>query len=302
MKLATLLRPDLVFLDVEGENRRSVYKEIVSRMELKLELNETVDSIVDGLIEREDTTQLPYELNLAFPHLRLSSFNDLHISVTVLKKPVKLKENDWSDTQIILTFLISFDTSETYLMVLAAFTRYLLNQINRKHLIEAESADGLISMLDEDNVEIRHTLTAEDIMKKKYPFVKKDDHLGTALDIFTREKCLVLPVIDNGNILAGVISARAVVLKSIPEYILMLDNTKFLTSFEPFKKLLDDEQDISVADYTYPSELTITPETPLIQFTLLLVKGVASDIFVVKEGKLLGVITMQEIINNVLRG
>jgi nitrogen PTS system EIIA component len=90
--------------------------------------------------------------------------------------------------------------------------------------------------------------------------------------------------------------------RSIPKYMLMLDNSQFLTSFEPFENIINDENSVHVKDYISEPEMIISPETPLIQVTLLFVKRLKKILFVVKDGNLLGVVTMQEIINKVLRG
>ena len=113
---------------------------------------------------------------------------------------------------------------------------------------------------------------------------------------------MILPVIDKNHLLVGQIDSFDLVRKSIPKYMLLLDNHQFLTSFEPFENIIKDETSIFVKDYISEPEMIIEPETPLIQLTLLLVKKTLKNLFVVKDGKLLGIVTMQEIINNVLRG
>ena len=106
-----------------------------------------------------------------------------------------------------------------------------------------------------------------------------------------------------GNQLLGVIDAPAILKRAVPEYILMMDNLNFLTSFEPFEKFLNEEEDLKVEDLMREPKAVIKPGTPLIQISVTLIKDDAVNLFVVNdENKLVGVISIRELIKNVLRG
>ena len=257
---------------------------------------------VQQIIEREDVTSIPYEKSFAFPHLRLDTLQDLHIAVGILSKPLKLKSNDISETQIVILFLISVNTSQIYLMALSAFTKFLIKNGNSEKLIKSGTPEEFINVLNGENIEVKHNITAEDIMSKNYSYVKENDKITKVLDIFAAARRLSLPVMDNDGRFIGQIDAFDLVERSIPKYMKLLDNHQFLTSFEPFENLINDESSIYVKDYISEPEMIISPDTPLIQLTLLLVKKTLKNLYVVKDGNLLGIVTMQEIINNVLRG
>jgi nitrogen PTS system EIIA component len=303
MKLSSLLNTELIFFDVEGKDRKTVYTDIVTKMsENKIKFDCTCEELVTRIIERENVTSIPYEKSFAFPHMRLPDLKDLHIAVGILRKPVKLKPNDISKTQIVILFLISNCTSQVYLMTLAAFTKFLIQNGNSEKLIRSGTSEEFVNVLDGNTIEIKHSITAEDIMQADYPHIMENDRITKALDLFASEKKLVLPVIDKNNKLIGKIDAYDLMKRSIPKYMLMLDNSQFLTSFEPFENIINDENSVHVKDYISDPEMIISPETPLIQVTLLFVKRLKKILFVVKDGNLLGVVTMQEIINKVLRG
>ena len=187
-------------------------------------------------------------------------------------------------------------------MALAAFTKFLIKNDNSEKLIRSGTPEEFLNVLNCNKVETKRTITAEDIMLSNYPHVKENDQITKALDFFAAEKKLVLPVIGDNNKLIGKIDAYDLMKRSIPKYMLMLDNHEFLTSFEPFENIINDENSAQVKDYISEPEMIIPPDTPLIQLTLLLVKKLSKNLFVVKDGRLLGIVTMQEIINKVLRG
>lgn len=303
MNLASIINPELVVYGLEGGSREEVYGKLVDHVLKRVSLDKSRDEILRELIGREDSIKIPYE-SIALPHMRDAAFSDLHIAIGVLERPLKLKDNDFGETKIIILSLISQKTSDTYLKALAAFSKYLSKPVNQEKLIKAGSSEAALRLLEEDKVKLKKEITAEDVMNSKFTSVTADAPLSEALDIFTREKVDQLPVVDGNGILKGIIDGTHIIRKHIPEYVLMMNNLKFLTSFEPFDNIFKDEVSLKVKDFMQEAVAVISPETPLIQLTVSLVKKEAPNLYVVtdSERRLVGIITVQQIIHKILRG
>jgi PTS system nitrogen regulatory IIA component len=300
MKLISILNEDLIFCEVEGGSREDIYRKMLRRLADKLNLDLDMTSTLKGIIEREDMTMIPYE-GMAIPHLRIPGLNDLYVVVGLLKEPVMLKDNDLKPTRVVVMSLISENTSDVYLKSLAAFTRFFSKPDNLEQAVSAATPEKFLEALN--GVKLKKDITAEDIMKADFPSVKADDSLSVALDIFNKESKTVLPVVDAENRLVGQIEATDVIKKFIPEYILMMDNLKFISSFEMFEEIFKTEESRLVRDYMTPAAEIIQPEVPLIQFTVKLARKEARVIFVTdSEQKLLGAISIRNIIHKILRG
>lgn len=304
MKLSSLLDQSLIFFNLEGTTRSELYTNLLTKMSKVVKLPLPPAVAAKEMIEREDACGITYDSGLAFPHMRHPELQDLDIGIGILRTPVKLREHDKADTRVILCCMISETTSVIYLKALAAFSKYLLldpEAINK--LVTAQTPQGFINTLNEDHVEIKHTLTAEDVMLKNPRVVKLEDPLSTALDILSEEKRREIPVVDSEGVIQGVISCEDIIRRAIPEYIMMLDNLSFLNQFEPFENLLKEERKLLVRDVMTEPKYTVSPETPLFQLTVNMVKNSLPSLMVVgKDRKLLGVITYIELVTNVLRG
>lgn len=303
MKLTSILNPEFVFINPPGRSRGEIYRHLVERMARHVSLPMSPAEITEGIIEREDTTRIPYEKGVAIPHLR-AEFKDLYIGIAILDHPVKLKDNDSDPSEIIILSLISSQkTADIYLKAVSTFSRYLLNPLNAAKFAACRGADELFAVLDGDKVKVVPDITAEDIMTRDFASLTIDASVSEALDAFTRESKLALPVLDADGSLKGVIDAKAIIGGAVPQYIMLMDNLKFLTSFEPFEKLLKQETAMGVREFIRPPKLTMPPSTPLIQITVALVRDDGKNVFVVdNDGRLLGIISIQDIINKVLRG
>lgn len=302
MKLASILNKELVLCGLGGSNREEIYKLMLNRAISLLELPFDWEKVLVDIIEREDSIGIQYE-GMAIPHVRVRESKDLYIIVGILEKPVQIKPDDIKPTSIVIMSLISDNTSDTYLKSLSAFTRYLSKPQNLNKITTATTGEQFLNILTQDDVKLKRDITADDVMMREWPSVKAEDRLSHALDILNREVKTVLAVVDNDNRLIGELDATQVIKSFIPDYILMMDNLKFLSSFEIFEKIFKEEETRYVRDYMKIPAATVGPETPLVQFTVTLAKGQAKTVFVIdKEQKLLGIISIRSIIHKILRG
>lgn len=300
MKLNSIINEDLVFCDVRGSTREEIYGSMLRQALEHINAPLSAEQLLDGIIERENTINIPYE-GIALPHLRNPELKDLFVIIGLLKEPVKLKENDFAPTRLVVMSLISKETSDIYLKSLAAFARFFSQPANLQKCEELNSPADFFALLED--VKVKEHISAEDIMGKASTSVKADDPLSKALDIMHNCGRSVLPVIDAENRLVGKVDATEVLKSFVPEYLLMMDNLKFVSSFEMFDKFFTEEDIRLVKDFMIPEGASVSLETPLIQFTVTLAKRESDVIFVVDaDGKLCGEISIDSIIHKILRG
>lgn len=302
MKLGSILDEHLVFTDVRGNCRQEIYTNLLQMAAEHIELPATPVKLVDDMIHAESASGVNYG-KVAMPHLRRPDFGDLYIIVGRLPTPVKILPDDPAPSQLVIMSLINPETSDVYLKALAALSRYLLFPANLEKVMAAADGETLIEQLKLDNVTLKKNLTAEDVMTAPAQTVSPDDNLSAALDIFNSERRMILPVVDADGKLVGELDSTEIIHKFIPEYIFMMESTKFLVSFEPFEQIFRSEHKQKVRDLMQEPKLVIDPEYPMIRLTIALVQRTAGLIFVTGEdGKLLGEISIKNIVHKVLRG
>lgn len=304
MKLTSILNPKLIFTELEGNSRLEIYSNMLKKAQHCISTDFSPDEYARALKDREDAIQIPWENGIALPHLRRRELEDLHIIIATLKNPIKLKERDKSESEVVLISLISEKTSDIYLKAVAAVSRFVMTSDNAvDKLKKCTVADEIINVFNESAISIKKEITAEDIMTREIPKITPNTNIRDVIDIFTRENKTELAVVDDNGKLLGVVDASGIVKKQIPPAVMMLENLNFFKSFEPFEKLLKSGGEIYVSEFIHQAKKTVSPNTPLIQLTVALAKEKARNLFVIDdEKKLLGNITFQELINNILRG
>src|SRR5574344_1306178 len=182
MKLVSILNESLIFTDVKGVSRSGIYTDMLRRAQGVLDCQLNVDRVVSGMLEREDTLKLPYEL-AALPHLRLPEFDDLYILVGILPQPVQVQTIDPAPVRLVVMSLISEDTSDLYLKSVAALIRFIMAGNNLAKLTAVQSPDAFLDVLRKADVRSRGNLTAEDLAQTKTPVICETDTLAKALDL-----------------------------------------------------------------------------------------------------------------------
>ncbi len=302
MKLTSILNPDFIVCNLEATDRQSAYKAIASQIVAKSELKFDPDELVNEMIVREDSIRIPYA-EIAMPHIRIDQIHDLYMGVGILKSPLMLKDYDAAPSKVIIMSLVSDNTSDTYLKALSAFAKYLSVPANFAKLNGCGNAQAVLDNLNHDNVRLKKDITAEDIMSNAADTVTPESPLRDALDRFVRARTSCLPVVDKHGTLLGAIDAAEIIHKAIPEYLFMMNHVKFLSSFEPFERIFREEYSQKVEEYMTQPKLIISPDTPLIQITMSLIRGEAQTIFVTGENNhYLGMISIEDIVHKILRG
>ena len=301
MKLVSILDENLVVCGLAGDTREELYGHLLDQV-LKYDgVKGERQPLLQEIIAREDMLQIPYE-GIALPHTRTEATADLTIMIGIPKQPITLKKNDLTPSSIIILSLIGPSTSDLYLKSLAAFSRFLVHPENRQKIISAKNSAEVLAVLNREQVMLKNEITAEDIMKPDCFTVNENSPLAEVLDAFFLLNAVQLPVVDDNGRLIGIIDAAEIIRRHMPGYIFMIDNLKFLTTFEPFEQIFKDERKRCAKDFMRPAEGMIPPQLPLIQMTILLIKGEADPLYVVRDdGLLLGTVGKLQLVNKVLR-
>jgi mannitol/fructose-specific phosphotransferase system IIA component (Ntr-type) len=302
MNFADLLNPKLILCDLKAQSHEMVYLEMLEALKSQYKDVSEPREILKDILEHEKLVEMPYDLGFAIPHTRSAGVNDLHLVLGIHKEGIQLQDHDLEKSKIIVMFLVSKETSKIYLLILKALARYFANPGKSDRLAQCITSEEVIDLLQEDKVEINHTIKAEDIMSTSMECMPESGMLKSAIDVLAQTKRLHIPIIDDEGRLIGDFNIDSVLKGSVPDYILMMDNLNFLPEFEPFDKILKNEDKTPVDKFIDHAPHTCKRETALMDIVIRFIKDKVNCLYVVDESmRLEGVITKYELINNLLR-
>ena len=147
MKLASLLTPDQVILDLQGEvcsqATASIIDHLISKGFLQSELREEV---LELLKERERQISTGIGSGVAIPHAFSDSVDKVVAAFARSENGVDFEALDNAPVNFIILFIVPKKEYSMHLQTLAAIARMFNNCEIRQQLMEAQTADDVLGI------------------------------------------------------------------------------------------------------------------------------------------------------------
>ena len=296
MKLSSLIEKDLILVEADVETRDEAVKTSVNALYDRKKIAVEKDAVISEIQSRDKLGGTVFPSGLAIPHARIKDYGDLSIVVCIPKDPVDV---DGTEVRCFVVMITSAAVSNLYLQVLATFTRLSMDEEFFSRLVSVSDAFQAAELFS--GIYVKKELTVEDIMSTDFGHVSPDSNLKDLTDIFYMKKTSYLPVIDSDGSFIGEVRINDLISVGIPNYAVMIGNLNFLNSFEPFEKLMLEEENILVRDIMKKSLVRLKPETSVVEAALEMTQGNYRQLPVVKNGDIVGILNIHDILMKVLR-
>lgn len=140
-------------------------------------------------------------------------------------------------------------------------------------------------------------MLVRDAMSRDPRTVRPDDTIAEAALIMRESGHGALPVVDAQGRLVGVLKKFTVVRRCLPTYLEQVADLVRSGVFSPFRERVEEVGLLSVRELMDPDPPTATEDTPLAQAAALMIMNDARQVFVVEEGKLVGMLGMQDVVD-----
>ena len=112
-----------------------------------------------------------------------------------------------------------------------------------------------------------------------------------------------LPVVDADGDLVGIVSEEELIRLCLPEYITWMEDLSPILNFEPFAEILRREAYMPVMEIMVFADrfATVDEATPAIQVAKVMMRRDVRQVLVLRDKKLMGIISIQDFIQKVLR-
>jgi CBS domain-containing protein len=106
-----------------------------------------------------------------------------------------------------------------------------------------------------------------------------------------------LPVVDSQGKLVGVLKKFSLVRRCLPPYLEEVGELLRSGVFAPFRDKVDEVGLLSVRELMTPDPPTATEDTPLAQVAATMIMDDVRQVFIVREGELIGIVGMQDVVD-----
>lgn len=299
MKLSSLLSPDLICVQSSFETKNQAIDFMIRKMFKRFSFELGEEEIIKAVADREALGGTAFPTGIAVPHGRLENFNDLVIGICVPAVPIK---TDSAPIRMIVLILTNKSSSSLYLNSLAAFVKLSKDEAAFGSLLSAGTPGDFWEAFKKLNIEIKKELTVADIMTRDPETVKTGTTLKELADIFYARHFSYMPVVDDRGRFIAEVNILDMLKVGVPDYATMIGSLKFLSTFEPLEGLLKSEDTVTVSQIMKKPSLRFSPDTSIIEAVLEFTQNKRRHIAVVQDDRIVGVVSVMDVLNKVLRG
>lgn len=261
----------------------------------------TREEVMEGLLARERQQSTAIGEGFAFPHARFPKVRGFYMAIGVCREGSDFDSMDQQPTHFFVINLVSQSKANTLLQARAAIMRFMMPEDVRGLMLETDDYSKVWKKLDESGVEVNNDILARDIMRPQVGVVQSDSTLQDAARLLHKYHVDSLPIVDENENFVGDISGFDLFSFGIPEFFFNLKKISFVKHMDPFEKYFLSDTTLKIADMKIKRKApVISPDATIIEIVFELTAHDRQLVYVVEEGKLLGVIDRFSIVDKIL--
>ena len=138
-------------------------------------------------------------------------------------------------------------------------------------------------------------MRAKDIMRSEVQCVSEETTLRELSRVFRRYGVTTIPVVNERDELAGVVTEEDLLRTMLPSYAELHDDLQYMMDFEYLEDRAQSVEDESVKSIMIQGAISVNENTPLMRVISLFLLKSASHIPVVRDSRIVGVVTRTDI-------
>ena len=311
LKLSGLFTPAQVACHLEEMTCHEIFRHLI---ELLGQTNHSfdVERAYAQILKRNSCGITFATPEVAVVHVRVEGLKDLHMAIgTSLQAPRCMASfeggsctgSEMEAIKLVVMILAPLDDPAGYLRAIAALSSVCRHEGFVKHVTLLDDPKQVWQAFEESNEHLPSYVKAGDIMRRDFTLLHESDSLSNAIDAFCQLDVSELPVVDSDGELAGIVTQDELIRVCLPEYITWMEDLSPILNFEPFAEVLRRESDVPVIEIMLFADryATVDEDDPAIQVAKVMMRRHVRQVYVLRDKKLEGVITIQDFIHKVLR-
>ena len=289
-----------IICHINVKNRNELFSEILKNLAYNKGIG-NVNDAYNAVLEREEGYSTVLSKGLALPHPRLATIHELVIGIATSKEGIVFDGDLENPVRVVIMILTPKDKPSLYLQVLSSVSKVLAQEGVVDKLASFTDNNEIWRFLNRSGLDFPDYICAGDIMNSNFSSLKENATLEQAIDLFVNENMNDVPVLDADGDIVGIVSTSELLRVCLPDYILWMDDLSPIINFEPFSHILLHESNTSLAEIMSFDFASVGEKDPAIMVAQEITKHKTGQAYVLRDKKLVGVITMQQFLNKVLR-
>ncbi|MDD5459518.1 MAG: PTS sugar transporter subunit IIA [Phycisphaerae bacterium] len=305
INVSQYIKPELIITDIETHSKEDTIRRLVNKLyefdSNYFPENYTNIELYKAVIERENIQTTGLGNAIAIPHTRINGYKDLSVVISISKEGIDWHSLDGKDCHVICLMISPTNKPYLILQAMASLIRFLNNPENIAKISEQSLTVRDIAEILKSSVRRATPLVcARDIMRPVEKWARLDDSIEHVARVMHLNRLDILPVLDDDNKFYGEISCMDIFNYGIPDFFNQLQTISFMKNLDPFEKYFKYKKDLKVKDIYNKEMNTIPKDATLMEIIFEMTVKNKLKLFVVSEGKLVGIVDRFSIIDKIL--
>ncbi len=278
MDIARHISPDQILIGIEVKDKWELLDRMIAaigRSPIVTSQPEEVRKWIGPLLlEREREHPSGITNGLAYPHARVPGFRGFVAGLATLKHEIPYETLDNTPVRLVFMAVTPLDTPMVGMQTMSLFAGLMSDQGRREFLLAQQDP------------------------------VKVSAGPTTSLKIVTQLMCKhgidALPVLDDEGKVVGEVTSDLLFKKGLPDFFSQLTNVAFMRHFDPFETYFEDEANATAGDAMSSDFAAVNEDATLMEIVYLFSVRKYPKIYVVRNGKVAGVIDRMVVVDRIL--
>lgn len=298
MKLAALFKEQNVLIHMDCSTLEEAIRALVRSLGDEIG-HMDLEKICQRLLQAEVDLPVSPGHGVRIPHARLLGVDRLTLAMGTIQEGVTVPGKE-ERANLIFLILAPKTQSTELLQTMASIVRLVHNPEDRKALISTTTPARALRILEESGIEIKKAIVAADLMTTPDYTVTAQMTLRQVAEAMVGSQEDGVPVLTASGELLGEISARILIEIGLPKYMNLITNPKLLSDFQPFEAFYKKEDSTTAEEVVNREIVRVPPETPVEIAAHEMLSKHCQRGYVVRDGRLLGVIHRKDFVRKVL--
>jgi PTS system nitrogen regulatory IIA component len=287
--------PSCVLLDIEAEDKAALIARLVKAVfEADAQRASAIPldaaGVTAAVMERESVMPTGVGGGFAFPHARVDGLDTVAVAFARLRRPLDFGSPDGIPTSFVCLMILPLARPQIALTLMAAAARIASSRGERKILEREDDPVALARYLSQSLLDVDAPILARDLMRAPVFEVYEDMPLHEVAQALAQKDTHATSVVTRDGTIVGQITCEDLFRVGMPDFFTQLKSIAFIKEFDPFDDYFKFEQGACARDVMTQDYAALPESATLLEVVFELAVKRHPKVYVVRDGKRVGII------------
>ncbi|MCD6304606.1 MAG: PTS sugar transporter subunit IIA [Planctomycetes bacterium] len=304
MELAKHLSPSQILLNVEPRDKWELIDTMIQAVlagPMCKDLPPPVKkAIAEAVVQRERLDSTGLGEGIAFPHGRIAGLGDWTVCLATLAEGLEFQSHDDKPVTMVCLAVFPEENPTLAIKILRTVGSLLSDETVRDFFRRVADPKEAYEYLRRKNLPIEAPILARDIMRPPALTVGPETPLKTVTARMHLNKVQAVPVVDEHDAVIGEITCDDLFCRGMPAFFAQLSSVAFIREFDPFEKYFEQEADSLARDVMSRDFAAVAEDDTLLEVMYQLSVKKHAKVYVLRDGRLVGIVDRSAVLDRVL--